>query len=90
MKMMGFAGLNPSYELAMTLANIVARIEPTGSRECAPDDRLREIRDSRDADPGLRCAPSGLQPLTGSSDLPVGPFGVESFISDFPKIFVAT
>ena len=32
-----------------------------GSRECAPDDRLREIRDSRDAGPGLRFAASGLQ-----------------------------
>ncbi len=27
MNMMGIAGLNPSYELAMTLANIVARME---------------------------------------------------------------
>ena len=55
-----------------------------GSRECAPDDKLREIRDSRDAGPGLRFAPSGLQPR----DLPVGRFVdrvVESFISDFPK-----
>ena len=51
LKMMGFAGLNPSYELAMTLANIVARMERS------------EIRDSRDAGPGFRCAPSGLQPL---------------------------
>src|SRR5258708_25119696 len=42
-----------------------------GSRECAPDDKLREIRDSRNAAPGLRLAPSGLQPL----DLPV----VESY-----------
>jgi hypothetical protein len=42
-----------------------------GSRECAPDDKLREIRDSRNAAPGLRFAPSGLQPL----DLPV----VESY-----------
>ena len=49
LKMMGFAGLNPSYELAMTLANIVARMERS------------EIRDSRDAGPGLRFAPSGLQ-----------------------------
>src|SRR5712672_2756451 len=32
----------------MTLANIVARMERS------------EIRDSRDAGPGLRCAPSGL------------------------------
>ena len=38
----------------MTLANIVARMEPTGRREAPPDDRLREIRDSRDAGPGLR------------------------------------
>src|SRR5216684_2461354 len=49
--------------LAMTLANIVARMEPTGRREAPPDDRLRKIRDSRDAGPGLRFAPSGLQPL---------------------------
>ena len=39
----------------------VARMEPTGRREAPPDDRLREIRDSRDAGPGLRFAPSGLQ-----------------------------
>jgi hypothetical protein len=61
--------------LAMTLANIVARMEPTGRREAPPDDRLREIRDSRDAGPGLRCAPSGLQPR----DLPVRQFCVESY-----------
>ena len=51
---------------AMTLANIVARMERS------------EIRESRDAGPGLRFAPSGLQP----SDLPVGRFverAVESF-----------
>jgi hypothetical protein len=53
-----------------------ARHTANGSRECAPDDRLREIRDSRDPGPGLRgachraalraepLAPSGLQPLT--------------------------
>src|SRR5882724_2210060 len=37
-----------------------------------------EIRDSRDVDPGFRCASSGLQPL----DLPVGRFAdraVESY-----------
>ena len=42
MKMAGFAGLNASYELAMTLASIVARMERS------------EIRDSRDAGPGFR------------------------------------
>jgi hypothetical protein len=42
----------------MTLANIVARMERS------------EIRESRDAGPGLRFAPSGLQPR----DLPVGLF----------------
>src|SRR5229473_3151765 len=59
--------------LAMTLANIVARMEPTGRREAPPDDRLREIRDSRDTGPGLRFAPSGLQ----RRDLPVGLFRVQ-------------
>src|SRR6266478_2273230 len=62
---------------AMTLANIVARMERS------------EIRDSRDVDPGFRCASSGLQPL----DLPVGRFAdrAVSLISDFPKnIFVPT
>src|SRR5258708_1694252 len=36
-----------------------------GSRVCAPDDRLRIIRDSCRAYgvPGLRCAPSGLRAL---------------------------
>ena len=48
-----------------------------GSRECAPDDKLREIRDSRDAGPGLRFAPSGLQPQV------ICP--LSSLISDFPK-----
>ncbi len=42
---------------AMTLANIVARMERS------------EIRDSRDAGPGLRFAPSGLR---SCCDLPVG------------------
>src|SRR5882724_3098341 len=56
----------------MTLAKIVARMEPTGRREAPPDDRLREIRDSRDAGPGLRFAPSGLQ----RRDLPDGLFRV--------------
>jgi len=70
--------------LAMTLANIVARMERS------------EIRDSRDPGPGLRgachraalradpLASSGLQPL----DLPVRRLVdrvVESFLSDFPK-----
>src|SRR5712692_5977368 len=61
--MMGFARAQPILRpycdlpvekslLAMTLANIVARMERS------------EIRDSRDAGPGLRFAPSGLQPLT--------------------------
>src|SRR5712664_534547 len=31
-----------------------------GSRECAPDDRLRAIRGRRRVSPGFRCAPSGL------------------------------
>src|SRR5216683_1464906 len=81
--MMGFARAQPILRpycdlrvdkslLSMTLANIVARMERS------------EIRESRDAGPGLRCAPSGLQ----RRDLPVGRFvdgAVESFISDFPK-----
>ena len=68
----------------IAVTNIVARMERS------------EIRDSRDAGPGLRgachraalradpLAPSGLQPR----DLPVGRFVdrvVESFLSDFPK-----
>ncbi len=56
----------PILRTAMTLANIVARMERS------------EIRDSRDVGPGLRFAPSGLQPR----DLPVGRFvdrGVESY-----------
>jgi len=40
----------------MTLANIVARMERS------------EIRDSRDVDPGFRCASSGYSRF----DLPVG------------------
>src|SRR6266853_6997528 len=70
----------------MTLANIVARMEPTGRREAPPDDRLREIRDSRDAGPGFRFAPSGLQPR----DLPVGRFvdrRVESYFWFSEKYF---
>jgi hypothetical protein len=64
--------------LAMTLANIVARMERS------------EIRDSRDAGPGLRFAPSGLQPLTirpAQVICPSGSFltGLSSLISDFPK-----
>src|SRR5712672_2021582 len=60
----------------MTLANIVARMERS------------EIRDSRDAGPGLRFAPSGLQPLTtrlAQVICPSGSFltGLSSLISDF-------
>ena len=71
----------------MTLANIVARMERS------------EIRDSRDPGPGLRFAPSGLQPLHRVRDTsgicsrryqvicPSGGFltGLSSLISDFPK-----
>jgi hypothetical protein len=72
-----------------------------GSRECAPDDKLREIRgrladiatpDCAEPVIARRFTPTrslhpGLSTRTrsGSSDLPVGRFGVESFISDFPK-----
>src|SRR6266481_4668508 len=63
---------------SMTLANIVARMERS------------EIRESRDAGPGLRCAPSGLQLLTirpAQVICPSGGFltGLSSLISDFPK-----
>src|SRR5712671_4573434 len=49
-----------------------------------------EIRDSRDAGPGLRCAPSGLQPLTTRLAQVICPSGglltgLSSLISDFPK-----
>jgi hypothetical protein len=69
--------------LAMTLANIVARMERS------------EIRDSRDAGPGLRFAPSGLQPLTirpAQVICPSGSFltGLSSLTSDFPKNIVPT
>ncbi len=62
----------------MTLANIVARMERS------------EIRDSRDPGPGLRFAPSGLQPLTIRPAQVICPSGglltgVSSLISDFPK-----
>ena len=43
--------------LVLRCEKAVARMEPTGRREAPPDDRLREIRDSRDAGPGLRFAP---------------------------------
>ena len=57
-------------------------MEPTGRREAPPDDRLREIRDSRDAGPGLRFAPSRLQ----RRDLPVG--GLSTGLSSlFFRIF---
>ena len=39
--------------LAMTLANIVARMEPTGRREAPPDDRLREIREQTTGRPRI-------------------------------------
>src|SRR6266478_2919643 len=63
---------------SMTLANIVARMERS------------EIREPRDAGPGLRCAPSGLQLLTirpAQVICPSGGFltGLSSLISDFPK-----
>src|SRR5882724_6627354 len=97
MVMMGFAGAQPIRPccdlpvdkslLAMTLANIVARMERS------------EIRDSRDPGPGLRFAPSGLQPLHRVRDTsgicsrrdqvicPSGCLstGVSSLISVFPK-----
>ncbi len=62
----------------MTLANIVARMERS------------KIRDSRDAGPGLRFAPSGLQPLTIRPAQMICPSGglltgLSSLISDFPK-----
>src|SRR5882757_1261173 len=62
----------------MTLANIVARMERS------------EIRDSRDAGPGLRFAPSGLQPLTIRPAQMICPsgglsMGLSSLISGFPK-----
>src|SRR6266700_3891084 len=71
----------------MTLANIVARMEPTGRRDAPPDDRLREIRLTRRRPRialrsirataacarGVICPSGGL--LTGLSSL----------ISDFPK-----
>src|SRR6266481_5221170 len=63
---------------SMTLANIVARMERS------------EIRESRDAGPGLRCAPSGLQLLTIRPAQVICPSGalltgLSSLISDFPK-----
>src|SRR5882724_2395140 len=100
MVMMGFAGAQPIRPccdlpvdkslLAMTLANIVARMERS------------EIRDSRDPGSGLRgachraalradpLAPSGLQPLTTRPAQVICPSGslltgLSSLISDFPK-----
>ena len=93
--MMGFARAQPILRpycdlrvdkslLAMTLANIVARMERS------------EIRDSRDAGPGLRgachraalradpLAPSGLQP----SDLPVGRQGCRVFYFGFSEKYL--
>src|SRR6266853_1819820 len=61
-------------ELRRTSRNIVARMERS------------EIRDSRDAGPGLRFAPSGLQ----RRDLPVGRFldrRVESYFWFSEKYF---
>src|SRR5882724_13023449 len=63
---------------SMPLANIVARMERS------------EIRESRDAGPGLRCAPSGLQLLTIRPAQVICPsgglsMGLSSLISDFPK-----
>jgi len=52
----------------LPLANVRSPDGANGSRECAPDDRLREIRDSRDAWPRIaRSLSSG-----GASRRPVG------------------
>ena len=71
------ASLRPPslVELWRTSRNIVARMERS------------EIRDSRDAGPGLRFAPSRLQPLYRVVICPSGCLstGVSSLISDFPK-----
>src|SRR5882757_2387121 len=88
----GFRRLNPSYELAMTLANIVARMEPTGRANARPmtgsaksENHATPVPDCASLHPGYSLS---TRTRSGSSDLPVGRFvdeAVESFLSDFPK-----
>src|SRR6266568_5871991 len=71
----------------MTLANIVARMEPTGRRDAPPDDRLREIRLTRRRP---RIALRSIRATTACARGVICPSGglltgLSSLISDFPK-----
>src|SRR5262249_18012670 len=52
---------------------LVARMEPTGQREAPPDDRLREIRGSRQRTQRSRITLRSIRATTHRLDLPFGP-----------------